>query len=102
MLAYVRDICGQCGNLRSVCSNPELAVYPQRTMCYVTAVAEMTERQVHKRFGRPDEKTDGLHPTDGMRVWASPEDVNPNDDFLSPQQQVGDATEAAEDRHDPH
>lgn len=80
MTAYVRDICDHCGNLRSVCSNPERPVYPQRSMCYVTAVRDKTIRQVQEKYGEPE--GDDLHATDGMTVWASPENLTPGDDFV--------------------
>lgn len=80
MLEYVREVCGQCGNLRSVCSDPTLPVYPQRTMCYITAVKEKTLRQVDAKYG--EAKGNALHPTDGMTVWASHEDLSPDDHFV--------------------
>lgn len=81
MTAYVRDICPQCGNLKSVCSDPDRPVYPQRTMCYVSAVKELTVRRVQKKYTQ-EPGIDGLHPTDGMSVWASPEDYSPDDEFV--------------------
>lgn len=80
MTAYVRDICPHCGNLRSVCSDPERAIYPQRSMCYVSAVTGLTWRRVHKKHGEPG--VEKLHPTDGMTVWASVENLSPEDDFV--------------------
>lgn len=79
MTAYVRDICS-CGNLRSVCSDPTLAWYPQRSMCYSSAVRDLTARRIEKRYGDPG--VEALHPTDGMRVWTSTEDLTPDDDFV--------------------
>lgn len=80
MTSYVTDVCRHCGNLRSVCSDPGRALYPQRDYCYVTAVRELTWRQVEKRYG-PPKGTDGLHETDGMLLWVSEHDLSPDDDF---------------------
>ena len=83
MVAYVRDICPACGNLRSICSDEERSWFPQRSMCYATAARELTERRVAKRYGHPDEKaTSGLHPVDGMNVWAAADDLTPDDNFV--------------------
>lgn len=79
MTAYVRDLCPECGNVRAICSDPHRPVYPQRSTCYIAAVRDMTTRQVKKKYGEPD--GDDLHPMDGVSIWASPENVNPDDDF---------------------
>ena len=81
MTAYVRDICPRCGNLRSVCSDPERPVYPQRTMCYLTAVRDLTMRRVAARYAQ-EPGTRELHPTDGMSLWASPDDLTPESNWL--------------------
>ena len=81
MIAYVVDICPSCGNLKSVCSDPDRPFYPQRSMCYATAVRELTSRRLRaKHKGEPG--TQDLHPLDGMGLWASPEDHTPDDDFV--------------------
>lgn len=80
MLAYVRDICGDCGNLRVICSDPNRPVYPQKSVCYVTAVRNLTLRQVHQKYGDPEGRE--LHPMDGVTIWASPENLTPGDDFI--------------------
>lgn len=81
MTAYVRDICPVCGNLRSVCSNPEQPFYPQRSMCYVSAVQELNVRRVNAKYA-DEPGTADLHPTDGMRVWVSTDDLTPDDNFV--------------------
>lgn len=81
MIEYVREICIHCGNLRSVCSDPERPLFPQRSMCYVTAVKDLTARKVRAKYDK-EPSTDELHPTDGMTVWASPEDLTPDDTFV--------------------
>lgn len=80
MIAYLTEVCTDCGNLRSVCSDPEVAFYPQRRMCYATAARDIATRRLTAKHGHP-EGTEA-HPTDGMRVWMSPEDLTPDDDFV--------------------
>ena len=82
LLAYAELVCPRCGNLREVCSDPDRGHYPQRSMCYVTATVELTRRRVAKRYEKNEPGTDGLHPLDGMVIWASPEDLTPDDDFV--------------------
>lgn len=79
ILAFEQELCPACGNLRSVCSDPERAFYPQRSMCYASAVKEVVLRRLRKRHdGEPGTE---LHPLDGMGVWVSPDDLTPEDDF---------------------
>lgn len=82
LLAYEELVCDQCGNLREVCSDPARGHYPQRTMCYVTATAELTMRRLKERYKDKPPGTVKLHALDGMRVWASPDDLTPDDDFV--------------------
>lgn len=80
MIAYVTEICPSCGNLRAVCSDPNVPLYPQRRMCYATAVRDLTVRRLQKKHkAEPGEE---LHPLDGLSVWVSPEDLTPDDDFV--------------------
>lgn len=81
MIAYVTEVCPSCGNLRSVCSNPEQSFYPQRRMCYSTAVRELTARRLRAKH-KSDPGTDDLHALDGMAVWIATEDLTPEDDFV--------------------
>lgn len=80
MIAYVTDICTSCGNLRSVCSDPNVPLYPQRAVCYATAVKELTVRRLRKKY--PKDPGDELHDLDGVGVWVSPHDLSPEDDFV--------------------
>lgn len=80
MTSYVIDVCPNCGNLRSVCSDPTRPLYPQRDYCYVSAVRELTWRQVEKRYG-PPKGVEELHELDGMLLSVSPHDLTPDDDF---------------------
>jgi hypothetical protein len=83
MAAYVVDVCSNCGNLRSVCGDPETTWYPQRSYCYSTAIRDFTWRQVHEKHGHPDpKKSDDLHISDGMALWASEHNLSPDDDFI--------------------
>lgn len=80
MSAYVTDVCRNCGNLRSVCSDPNRPWYPQRDYCYATAVRDLTQRRVEKRYG-PPVGTAEIHETDGMYLSVSEYDLTPDDDF---------------------
>ena len=74
-------VCPSCGNLRAVCSDPGVAWYPQRTMCYASASLEVVRRKLTKKHekARPSE---ALHPLDGMGVWVSQYDLTPDDSFV--------------------
>lgn len=77
MIAYVQDICPDCGNLRNVCSDPKRDWYAQRTMCYATAAREQLVRTLQKQHGDPDGGKP--HPLDGLTSWVSDQDLNPDD-----------------------
>lgn len=81
LLEHERLVCRSCGNLRSVCSNPDVAWYPQRTMCYATAAREVTTRRLTEKHKGRKPGAD-LHPLDGMAVWVSDVDLTPDDDFV--------------------
>lgn len=81
MIAHTVEVCPSCGNLRSVCSDPDLALYPQKSVCYPTAVKELTLRRLRKRHS-DDMGTEELHPLDGLAVWVSHDDLTPDDDFV--------------------
>ncbi len=82
MTAYVTDVCERCGNLRSVCSDPNVTWYPQRTICYATAIAERMYRRTNKIYKHPEPTDDSEHATDGMQWWSSTHDITPDDDFF--------------------
>lgn len=82
MTAYVTELCPNCGNLRSVCSDPTVSWYPQRSVCYASAVRDVAWRKVHKKHPGPEPKSGELHETDGMVVWASQHDLTPDDHFI--------------------
>lgn len=83
MIAYVREVCPSCGNLRSVCSDPATDWYPQRSTCYATAAREVTLRRLQKKHAKqPLHESMDLHPLDGLHVWVATEDLTPDDDFV--------------------
>lgn len=81
MTAFMVEVCPSCGNLRSVCSDPERSWYPQREMCYASAALEVTQRRLVAKHEKKKRGSD-LHPLDGMRVWISEDDLTPDDDFV--------------------
>lgn len=81
MLAESALVCSSCGNLKSFCSEPGRDLYPQREECYVTAARDLAIRRAqHKYRQEPDAR--GLHPMDGVSVWISDADLNPDDTFF--------------------
>lgn len=78
-VAYDENVCPECGNLRSVCSDPTIAWYPQRLICYNRATVELTTRRMSRGTDVPGW---GPHLMDGSRVYAAEYDVNPDDDFI--------------------
>jgi hypothetical protein len=82
MTAYVTEICPHCGNLRSVCSDPNMAWYPQRAVCYVSASLEITRRRVTAKYGHPEPKATEPHQTDGLNWWMAQHDLTPDDHFI--------------------
>ena len=83
-LADYRDaICPSCGNLKSICSDPENDLYPQRRVCHVEASQKMIRRRVDAHFKQhePSHKNGWVHPTDGWSIWMSLVDSTPDDDF---------------------
>lgn len=82
MTDYVTLVCERCGNLRSVCSDPEVPWYPQRAVCYATAAAEQTWRRTHQMFESPKHDDPTPHVMDGSDWWASTHDLTPEDNFF--------------------
>jgi len=82
MLAEDELVCGRCGNLRSVCSNEDIGLYPQRSMCYVSAGEEQTWRRVRAKHKDNEPGTKKPHPLDGMSIWMSEQDLSPDDNFV--------------------
>lgn len=65
-------VCPDCGNLRSVCSDPSVDWHPHKAVCYASAAAEWGARVLQERFG--DTKApDGALPLDGVKVWVAQE-----------------------------
>lgn len=82
MTEYVTDVCPSCGNLVSVCSDPEVRPYPQRSVCYFTAGREQTWRRTIAKYGQPDPKDASPHEIDGLAWGMSLHDLTPDDDFF--------------------
>lgn len=81
MLAESALVCPSCGNLRSFCSQPGLELYPQRDECFVTAARALAVRRAQSK-NKQDPDTRTLHPLDGVNVWMSEVDLNPDDEFF--------------------
>ena len=79
---YEAQKCPQCGQLRSVCGDPMALWYPQRHICYATADLSVHQRRWQKKHEHTPPDGAGRLPTDGVRIWVSPEDLTPDDRFL--------------------
>lgn len=88
MTFYVTEVCRDCGNLKSVCSDPLVPWYPQRSYCYATAAREQEWRQTRKVYKQPEPTDDAAHITDGLAWWVSTHDLTPDDDFYGVQSLV--------------
>lgn len=74
--------CPQCGQLQILCSDPLRPWYPQRHICYATADLAVHQRRWDKKHEKAVADGQGRLPTDGTRLWVSPEDLTPDDHFL--------------------
>lgn len=79
---FDQAVCPNCGNLRSVCSDPDTDFYPQRTICWATAAQQVVLRRWHKKHEKAQPDEAGYLPTDGTTIWVSPDDLTPDDDFI--------------------
>jgi hypothetical protein len=99
---FERNRCKQHGGDLSECADESQDWYPTRTVCLpsmVLASAEARYDALHDKapfhdgtFTKWAAARDDAHPyhfRDGVTVWVSPTDVNPDDDFLSAQTHRG-------------
>ena len=56
--------------------------YPQRDICYAAADLSVHQRRWTKKHEKAPAGPEGRLPTDGVRVWVSPDDLTPEDRFL--------------------
>lgn len=82
LLDHAELVCPRCGNLREVCSDPEVGYYPQRDVCYSTAAHELTMRRLKSKHKDNEPGPDEFHPLDGVRVWMSAHNLTPDDKFV--------------------
>lgn len=89
MLAGHALVCGQCGNLRSVCSDETRDWHVNESVCWPTASQQWGIRRLqekHKAW-RPEKNPDAVGPLDGVSVWVSDIDFTPeggSDPFAFP------------------
>lgn len=80
MFAAYSLICS-CGNLRSVCSDPDVDWHPQESVCWASATRQWGVRRLqeqHKGFdyeARDDRGEPLMSPLDGVSVWVSDVDL---------------------------
>jgi hypothetical protein len=87
LYALEAETCDRCGQPIEVCSDPTKAQYPQRSICWSTAVSAMARRvrtKIHD--GEPVSTADftDVREEDAEQIWASVHDLTPDDDFLTP------------------
>lgn len=100
MTAYVAEVCPSCGNLRTVCSDPGVPWYPQRSVCYASAAREQVWRMTRRRYGHPEPTQETPHQTDGL-VWLTlQQDLTPEDDFFGEGSYVPGAKQPPGDQHE--
>jgi hypothetical protein len=81
LMAHDALVCRKCGNLQSVCSNPDLDWHPHTNICYPTATAEWGVRRLQAKHEKKDHNDQaGLHPLDGVSVFTSQFAPAPEDD----------------------
>lgn len=78
-------MCRRCGNLRSVCSDPDRDHYPFRDYCYITATQEQAWRKVHKRV---EKKQLRQREVDGMSIGVMFDDPDPDETFFDGTQKL--------------
>lgn len=64
-------VCGQCGGLRSECSNPDLDWHPRTDVCWATATTEWAKRKLVKDNPSSDVGDGEMTYLDGRWVWVS-------------------------------
>lgn len=86
--------CPQCHGPASECSDAHKPWYPQRTICYLTQEREAAnwlfdeihaDKPFHNGAGEYSAKRSRAFPyhyRDGVNVWVSSEDHDPDGDFL--------------------
>lgn len=75
-------VCSDCGNLKSVCRQPGLVLYPQKDECFYTASRQLVERRLAEKFKKDEPGTEDLHALDGVSVWLSEYDLEPDETFF--------------------
>ena len=81
LIAHHREVCPRCGNLRSVCSDPNIDWHPHTVTCWPSATTEWALRQLQKKYEGAEPHGDQMHPLDGMSIFAA--QVAPEDDPLA-------------------
>lgn len=78
-MAHALEVCPECGNLRSVCSDPTIDWHPRTSVCYPSAAIEWGQRRLRERWG--DKKAeDGATPLDGVGIYATDHPPAPGED----------------------
>lgn len=71
ILHYDAEVCPQCGNLRSECSDPTIDWHPRSSVCWATASREWGERVLRKKHEKEQVEDNQLDYMAGRWVWVS-------------------------------
>lgn len=71
LLHYDAEVCSECGNLRSECSDPETDWHPRTDVCWATASRQWAEGVLRKRHEKDEPAEDELPYLAGRFVWVS-------------------------------
>ncbi|VXC08880.1 hypothetical protein [Aeromicrobium sp. 9AM] len=80
---YEAALCPQCGQLRSICSDPATVFHPRLHTCFLTSAQQMHERRWRRKYEKTEPDRDGWLPTDGSFVWVSDDPGEPDENPFS-------------------
>lgn len=83
---FDQETCPQCGNQRSVCSDPNIDNYPRESVCWVTAAREVHQRRWENKHGDAKPDKAGYLPGDGLTLWVSQQDPEGTESQSEPEE----------------
>ncbi len=71
LMAHATLVCSECGNLRSVCSDPTVDWHPDTETCWPTATRQWAWRRLSDKYAKHRLEDGSLGPLDGRTLWVS-------------------------------
>ena len=71
LLAYDAEVCPNCGNLRSVCSDPSIDWHPHTSTCWAGATRDWGVRRFQEKHKDEPFEPTKIHSTEGVSIWVS-------------------------------